>query len=207
MTTEIIKDVNIDRENSTVTLTVLNKASGEIHEINYYKEEYFDNTCNMRSNDYIKLLEDLKHGVYGIDMSIMPNCHTAAFLLWISRKMFYADDINSKFTTLDDMDMFRNKDAKFFAAKHYISYMKNYVNNWFDKSNHVLFATGIQENNNGIKTVQVDYEGSEDDDQWSEIRDEIEATGKINGKSLIKLNLTEALSSAILLGCKWNAIL
>ena len=53
----------------------------------------------------------------------------------------------------------------------------------------------------------MDYEGSEDDDQWREIRNEIEATGKINGKSLIKLNLTEALSSAILLGCKWKAIL
>lgn len=86
MVTGIIKDVNIDRENSTVTLTVLNKASGEIHEINYYKEEYFDDTCNMRSADYIKLLEDLKRGVYNIDMSIMPNCHTAAFLLWINRK-------------------------------------------------------------------------------------------------------------------------
>lgn len=71
MTTGIIKDVNIDRENSTVILTVLNKASGEIHKINYYKEEYFDDICNMRSNDYIKLLKDLKRGVYNIDMSII----------------------------------------------------------------------------------------------------------------------------------------
>lgn len=207
MVTGIIKDVNIDRENSTVTLTVLNKASGEIHEINYYKEEYFDNTCNMRSADYIKLLEDLKRGVYNIDMSIMPNCHTAAFLLWINRKMIYSDDHDTKFITLDDMDMFRKQNAEFFAVKHYTYYMKNNISNWFDKNSHVLFAVGVQENNGGIETVQVDYEGSEDDDQWREIRDEIEVTGKINGKSLIKLNLTEALSSAILLGCKWKAIL
>lgn len=207
MTTGIIKDVNIDRENSTVILTVLNKASGEIHKINYYKEEYFDDICNMRSNDYIKLLKDLKRGVYNIDMSIMPNCHTAAFLLWINRKMLYSDDHETKFITLDDMDMFRKQDAEFFAVKHYTYYMKNYVNNWFDKNSHVLFAIGVQENNGGVETVQVDYEGSEDDDQWREIMDEIEATGKINGKALIKLNLTEALSSAILLGCKWKAIL
>ena len=74
------------------------------------------------------------------------------------------------------------------AAVFYTYYMRNNVSNWFDKNNHILFAAGVQDNNSGVETVQVDYEGSENDDQWREIRDEIEATGKINGKSLIKLN-------------------